>query len=190
MSLTYSALDDLTDTLMQEAPGCPRNQVTYQLSRAVREFLIRTKAWKSKISIPMESDKTVYTFDVVPDVYVDELDSSYIEGMDALGDVELIGEIEFEVSSEFADQNADSLLELTCSIVPLVLPCTIPTRLVNRYSEILTDGALAYIFGSIGKAYSNPGEAQGRKMNFKRGIRRSLHDLSSSNKGKSTSWRG
>ena len=65
MALTYSALDDLTAQIIQEAPGCPPNQVTLHLSRAVREFLIRTQAWKATFSVTIEVLSTclLYTSD-------------------------------------------------------------------------------------------------------------------------------
>jgi len=190
MSLTYRALEDLTSQILQEVPGCPPNQVTLNLSRAVREFLQRTQIWKAKVSIPIDTLTTVYSFDTSEDIYIDEVCGVEIEGVGYLSDIELTGEIEFTVSSQFVSDHDGETMVLEAAVVPYSLPCAIPSRIVNRYSEFLKAGALSYIFGSVNRPYSNVQKADESVIKFRKGLRRGTRDAEAKNKRVSVNWGG
>jgi len=188
MALTYSALDDLTAQIIQEAPGCPPNQVTLHLSRAVREFLIRTQAWKATFSVTVEILSTTYSIPTEEDIYIDTINSAEIDKVSYLDDVELSNELEFTVSSEFATEHDGENLIIKAVVVPYTLPCIIPSRIVNRYAEFLRAGALSYIYGTTGRPYSNEQKSIKEGIKFQKGLRRGISDTESENKRISVNW--
>lgn len=188
MALTYKALEDLVAQIAQEAPACPPNQITLNLSRSVREFLARTQLWKISTPITIEALSTVYTFPTDEDIYIDTIDNASISGTSWIDEVELEDELQFIVSSEFAQQHDGETMIVKASAVPYSIPCKIPSRLVNRYAEFLKAGALSYIYGSKQKPYSDANKAVEQADKFRKGLRRGSKDEANRNKRTNSNW--
>ena len=176
MSITYSALEDLRNLIHQEVPSCSLNQVTLNLSRAVREFLIRTKIWEKVFTVDIISGVTEYHVDVDADIYIDTINDAEIDGVSYLSDVELSGECDVTISDDFSKVHDNEVLILKVVAIPYSIPCEIPSRIINRYSEFFIAGALSYLYSSTNKPYSNPQKAVDKLYIYKQGLRRASRD--------------
>jgi len=182
MSLTLTGLEDLSSQINMYASSCPANQQMLQLSRAVKEFFIRTCLWTDKQTITVLDG--VYDYDLAfsDNVFISDIASVMYEDIDYLPKVTLLDDNTIRLDEELVLRLVGKDLKIETVLAPNSFPCDIPSRLVTRYAEFLIAGALVNISGIPNKSYTNPNlEAKmGQKWQF--GLTRASSDGATGNK--------
>lgn len=190
MALNFNTLDDLYAQIKQYVPSCPPNQIKLQLSRSVRDFFIKTEVWVARNSIGIEVGTTVYDLDFNSSVFVNKIYSAYIDNYDVLDEIELIDNVTIEVSSDFATNYDGYSVDVQSILSPFDLPCDIPSRMVNRYSDFFIAGAVMNITGIPSKLYTDPALEAKMAVKWQQGLDRAEIDSVTGNKRKVQVWGG
>jgi len=190
MALTLTALEDLESTILQYVPKCPPNFMRLQLSHAVRNFLAKTNIWTASISVTIESGTTVYELPFVSDVFVQNIESATLSDTDVLDLVEITGDKEITITADDSVSYDGEAITIKCVVVPFSLPCEIPSRLVNLYSDFFIAGAVYNIARVPNKPYTNQKIENSALADWKMGLTRASNAAATGNRNKNIGFTG
>ncbi len=190
MALSMRAVEDLYSQIKIYAPNCPPNQMSLQLSRAIKEFLIRTNLWKLKVPIDIVAGTMVYDVSFGEDVFIDDIISVTFGDYDHIDSFELTDDTQLTIDSEFSTEHDGHTMILNAVICPHTFACNIPSRIINRYSEFFVAGALVNICSIPNRLYSNDKIAVMMDNKWQEGLTRASADEASGNKKKAGGFSG
>ncbi len=190
MARNFTSLEDLFAQIKIACPSCPDTQINFELSKAVRDFFVKTEVWTKRTEIVIDKDTLEYSLGYSDDVYISNLLLAEVFGASVLSSVEILNEDHIGVSQTFADMNDTFVLELNAVVAPLSFPCVIPVHMVNRYFDFFTAGAVMNIAGASRKPYSNPELEAKKERIWQAGLTRASTDSATGGRNKIVGFKG
>jgi hypothetical protein len=172
-----TTIDEMIQYMIVDLPGCTPEMIKQTLRRALREFCIKTEAWRSKVTLDVVADQTDYdlrdNFDaIVQRIIAVKVKNSTNQVFDDITPVaayqyDLEEDITLSFLSKYApDTSLTDGLEVEIAWRPQYEAEELSGLFLDRYADGIMSYAKYYLMKMGNKTWSNPSLAMEYKREY------------------------